>query len=168
MTEPDSGSEPSVSVRRAADLLGYASRSTVYARIARGDLDARLDGFGHATVTLASIERYRAAPPAGSWLRPVLHEDEPSGEPASSSFSSASQLDSLHAENMRLREAVSRLQMVREKESAARVAEAKANRHLRRALKERGKAAELSSSALADMDELLTLFLTPDNAAGAE
>lgn len=153
-----------VSVKRAAMMLGYSSRSTIYSRIESGDLTAGTDSQGRTTVTVASIEKYLANPPAGSWSRP----DAEVASPAPASAEPDEELSSVRAENVRLRETVSRLQMVREKEAEARAAEAAANRHLRRALKKRGQALELSAAALAEMDELITLFTTPHTVEGAE
>ena len=145
--------EPSVvSVTRAAALLGY-SRGTIYLRLASGDLQRAEDVRGRTGVTLESIRDYLNDPPPGSWSRPPAIQPDV--------------VAALRSENARLHEVVIRLRMAREKDAAARLAEAKANRHLRRALKFQSQATALSNEAGAQMDELLTQFLTPDSPAGA-
>lgn len=176
MSESEISSELSVSVRRATALLGYASRSTVYERIRRGDLDAVSDAQGRTTVTKASIERYLGAPPPGSWSQSRQHPRPPEDpdrarghvENPTRTQEIGAELTALRVENVRLREVVTRLQIVREKEAAARAAEGEVSEHLSRALERRGHAKELTASALSEMDELLTLLITPDTAQDAE
>jgi hypothetical protein len=143
---------PVMSVSAAATALGY-SRSTIHDRLNSGDLDRGVDGRGRKGVTAESVERYRAHPPPRSRKRPP-----PDGEV----------MAELQRENRRLRETISRLQMVREKEAAARRAETEANRHLRKALRKQAQATALTAEAGTELDELLIQYLTPDTILGAE
>ena len=144
--------DDTVSAAQAAKMLGYRSRGTVYARIKAGDLDSELDSRGRRRVTVESIRDYLANPPAGSWSR----------EKAAAPEGDAPDVSLLLIENARLRETVTRLQMAREKESAARNAQAAANRHLRKALRKETEATALTAEASAELDDLLVQFLIPD------
>lgn len=157
-----SSSRPAVvSITHAARLLGY-SRTTVYARLDRGDLEEALDAQGRRGVSMASIDAYLSHPPPGSWRRTRLVDASITDGRA------AVEVSRLSAENARLREVVTRLQMVREREAKAHAEEAEANRLLVRALRKRGKAHASTKAAVAELDELLTQFLTPDTIQGAE
>lgn len=141
--EPDGAA---VSVAQAAAILRY-SRTTIYARIESGDLEAVTDGRGRQRVTLASIRSYEHNPPPGSWAR-ERHREHEAGD--------------LRLEVLRLREVVTRLRLARERDVEARRAQEASNRHLRKALKLQAEATAHAHEAGQELDELLTQFLVPD------
>lgn len=144
-----------VSVAEAARRLGRG-RSTVYARLNRGDLVETRDAVGRRLVTTASIRDYLANPPPGSWVsqgQERVAADRAGHEAQDSS--------ALHAENVTLREAVTRLRLARDKESDALRASLVANRYLIKALKHQARATTLAMNATSEMDEVVTQFLIP-------
>jgi len=164
---------PAIPIRAAAAQL-CLSTATVYARIKTGDLHARNDPRGRLLVTKDSIQSYLDCPPAGSWARRAATADGSTTGSATGASSmwpgapttSVEDLSRLRQENLLLRESVSRLQMAREKDAAARQAAASATKHLIKALHKQQVAQSLTSEANVQLDELVTQLLTPGTIEG--
>lgn len=88
---------------------------TIYLRLASGDLQRGEDAQGRRGISLESIRDYLDDPPPGSWARPPEMQPDV--------------VATLRSENARPHEMVTRLRMAREKDVAAQLAEAQANRH---------------------------------------